>query len=210
MAGWFSWTEIQTLEKRGLPEFFNGKTPGKTPKLYMDYRNAIVKKYRENLKKMITVADVQELLVGLDEKTISRILDFLDHWGLINYQVPAELRPLWQGPVLALEPDEAGILRALPRKGSSLYEFDSIRAPGIKQGLVNPQSADFAIAEMLALPEGPEVEYHCNSCAADCSKQRYHCQKQVRHNLTQISCDIRRYLSQCSVLCRFCAAEFQV
>lgn len=178
-AGWFSWTEIQTLEKRGLPEFFNGKTPGKTPKLYMDYRNAIVKKYRENLKKMITVADVQELLVGLDEKTISRILDFLDHWGLINYQVPAELRPLWQGPVLALEPDEAGILRALPRKGSSLYEFDSIRAPGIKQGLVNPQSADFAIAEMLALPEGPEVEYHCNSCAADCSKQRYHCQKQA-------------------------------
>lgn len=179
LAGWFSWTKIHTLEKRGLPEFFNGKTPGKTPKLYMEYRNIILNKYRENVKKIITVADVQELLVGLDEKTISRVLEFFDHWGLINYQAPAEFRPLWQSPAQSLDSDMAGILSALPLKGSSLYEFDSLRAPVSKKGHVNSKSADVAISELLALPEGPEVEYHCNSCAADCSKQRYHCQKQV-------------------------------
>ncbi|KAG0627188.1 hypothetical protein M758_2G180500 [Ceratodon purpureus] len=178
-AGWFSWTQIHTLEKRGLPEFFNGRTPGKTPKLYLEYRNAIMNKYRENVKKTLTVADVHEMFTTLDEKTISRVLEFFDHWGLINYQAPAEFRPLWQSPVAALDSDLTGMLRALPRKGFSLYEFDTLRAPVTKHGHVNQRSADVAISEMLALPEGPEVEYHCNSCGTDCSKQRYHCQKQA-------------------------------
>ena len=169
-----------------MPEFFNGKTPGKTPKLYMEYRNAIMNKYRENVKRIITIADVHEMFTTLDEKTISRVLEFFDHWGLINYQAPAEFRPLWQSPVVALDSDMTGMLRAFPQKGSSLYEFDSIRAPVTKQGYANQRSADVAISEMLALPEGPEVEYHCNSCGADCSKQRYHCQKQVSFNLNWV------------------------
>ncbi|PPD76525.1 hypothetical protein GOBAR_DD26538 [Gossypium barbadense] len=32
-------------------------------------------------------------------------------------------------------------------------------------------------------PEGPSVEYHCNSCSADCSRKRYHCQKQADFDL---------------------------
>lgn len=103
-AGWFSWTNVHTLEKRGLPEFFNGKSPRKTAKVYMNSRNIILNKYRENVKQLITVADVQDLLVGLDEKTISRVLEFLDHWGLINYQAPAGCRPVWQGQIRRLIP----------------------------------------------------------------------------------------------------------
>lgn len=179
MTGWFSWTKIHTLELKGLPEFFSGKTPGMTPDLYKEYRNVIIKKYRENLGQLVTAADVQELLSGGDEKTISRVLEFLDHWGLINYQAPEEFLPVWKGPSIAVEADVSGLLRALPQKGSSLYQFDTPRAPVPKQGLTNSKTNDAVIAEMLAFPEGPEVEYHCNSCAADCSKQRYHCQKQV-------------------------------
>lgn len=182
-AGWFSWTEIHTLEKRGLPEFFSGKMPGKTPEIYLEYRNAIMKKYREHLGTVLTVADMQEHLSGVDEKAIYRIMEFLDHWGLINYQAPAEFLPSWKHPAPILVADAALMLRALPRKGSSLYHFDTTHAPVSQQSLVNPKTTDAVIAEMLAFGEGPEVEYHCNSCGADCSKQRYHCQKQADFDL---------------------------
>ena len=36
-----------------------------------------------------------------------------------------------------------------------------------------------SVAEELLRSEGPDVEYHCNYCSADCSRKRYHCQKQV-------------------------------
>jgi SWI/SNF related-matrix-associated actin-dependent regulator of chromatin subfamily C len=177
-TGWFSWTRIHTLEKRNMPEFFNGKTPSKTPQLYMEIRNRIIRIYRENLEKIITVADVQEQCNGVDEKAISRVIEFLDHWGLINYQAPADFLPVWKAPAPALQADVAGMLQALPQKGSSLYNFNKPCAPVPKQS-ADRKSVDAVISEMLALSEGPEVEYHCNSCATDCSKQRYHCQKQV-------------------------------
>lgn len=183
LTGWFSWTEIHTLEKRGLPEFFSGKVPGKTPEIYMEYRNTIMKKYREHLGTVLAIADVQEHLSGVDEKAIHRIMEFLDHWGLINYQAPADFLPSWKHPAPILESDAALMLRALPRKGSSLYHFDTTHSPVPQQTLVNPKTTDAVIAEMLAFGEGPEVEYHCNSCGADCSKQRYHCQKQVKSSI---------------------------
>uniref|UniRef100_A0A7I4CT55 Chromatin remodeling factor subunit n=1 Tax=Physcomitrium patens TaxID=3218 RepID=A0A7I4CT55_PHYPA len=184
-AGWFSWTDIHTLEKRGLPEFFNGKVPGKTPEMYMEFRNAVMKKYREHLGKVFTVADVLELLNGVDEKSIHRIMEFLDHWGLINYHAPAEFLPPWTHHTTVLESDAALMLRALPRKGSSLYQFDT-SAPVLQQNMVKLKPAktkEAVIADMLALEGGTEVEYHCNFCSADCSKQRYHCQKQADFDL---------------------------
>lgn len=164
-----------------MPEFFNGRVPGKTPELYLQYRNVIIKKYREDLGKTITAADVQEQLSECDEKAIGRIVEFLDHWGIINYQAPSEYVSLWRGPPPVPEVDMASMLQALPQKGSSLYHFNTSNAPVPKQNSVTPRIIDPVISEMLAFPEGPEVEYHCNSCAADCSKQRYHCQKQVGH-----------------------------
>ncbi|KAG9155622.1 hypothetical protein Leryth_017048 [Lithospermum erythrorhizon] len=35
----------------------------------------------------------------------------------------------------------------------------------------------------LLKSEEPSVEYHCNSCSADCSRNRYHCQKQADFDL---------------------------
>lgn len=185
-AGWFSWTDIHTLEKRGLPEFFNGKVPGKTPEMYMKYRNTIMKKYREHFGKVITVADVQEHLDDVDEKSVHRVMEFLDHWGLINYQAPAEFLPPWKHPGPILKSDAALMLRALPRKGSSLYHCDTSCTPVIEQNLVKSKpvkTTESVIADMLALEGGAEVEYHCNFCSADCSKQRYHCQKQADFDL---------------------------
>jgi SWI/SNF related-matrix-associated actin-dependent regulator of chromatin subfamily C len=161
----------------------------------MEYRNAIVNKYREDPTKVISIADIMQGNLGgnvvvVDEKSIARVLGFLDHWGLINYQAPEDWLPTWPNKEAAdslLEVDESGVSQALlPQTDTSLYKSHKARSPASskqnatsKQSIMKQTAADRALAEALEKLQGPEVEYHCNSCAADCSRQRYHCQKQV-------------------------------
>lgn len=37
-TAWFDYTAIHSIERRALPEFFNGKNRSKTPEIYMAYR----------------------------------------------------------------------------------------------------------------------------------------------------------------------------
>ncbi|KAF8022460.1 hypothetical protein BT93_F0081 [Corymbia citriodora subsp. variegata] len=62
--GWFSWSDVHECEVRFLPEFFDGKSPSKNPRVYMYYRNSMVKLYRRNPSRKITFTDVRKTLVG--------------------------------------------------------------------------------------------------------------------------------------------------
>ncbi|CAK9268703.1 unnamed protein product [Sphagnum jensenii] len=186
-AGWFSWTKIHHLERRGLPEFFTGKLQAKTPEVYKESRNVIIKKCRENPSNLITSADFvqgggQHHLIG-DEKTMSRVLEFLDHWGLINYQAPPKRLPVWKGPALTVEADGLGLLSMVSKTKASLYEFEKPQAPTPKQSSTKSKATGLLLSEVLAEPQGPAVEYHCKSCGAFCNEQRYHSQKQVDFDL---------------------------
>lgn len=46
-SAWFNLDKIHEIEMQSLPEFFCGKFPHKNPSTYMDYRNFIIKLYRE-------------------------------------------------------------------------------------------------------------------------------------------------------------------
>ncbi|KAA8545960.1 hypothetical protein F0562_020589 [Nyssa sinensis] len=72
------------------------------------------------------------------------------------------------------------------------FETEQLRPPVVTRTNVTTPAApsglfpESAIAEELARPDGPDVEfleYHCNSCAADCSRKRFHCQKQADFDL---------------------------
>ncbi len=183
LTGWFSWTKIHHLERRGLPEFFTGKLQAKTPEVYKEFRNVVIKKCRENPSNLITSADFvqgggQHHLIG-DEKTMSRVLEFLDHWGLINYQAPPKCLPVWKGPALTVEADGLGLLSMVSKTKASLYEFEKPQAPTPKQSSTKSKATGLLLSEVLAEPQGPAVEYHCKSCGAFCYEQRYHSQKQV-------------------------------
>jgi hypothetical protein len=98
-AGWFRWEHIHELERRGVPEFFNGRAPSKTAKTYKEYRDFIISKYREEPQKYLTFTEVRKMLVG-DVNALRRTFEFLDHWGLINYQAadhPRQRPPVWEG-----------------------------------------------------------------------------------------------------------------
>ncbi|XP_031250784.1 SWI/SNF complex subunit SWI3D-like [Pistacia vera] len=193
-CGWFSWTRIHPLEEQGLPSFFNGKSQNRTPDMYMEIRNWIMKKFHANPNIQIELKDLSELEVGcVDDK--QEVLEFLDYWGLVNFHpFPPEStatnadgdRVANADVDMAANIDDGGAAK----KDSlleNLYHFDEIQlCPRVapKPKVISPAAPsglflESAIAEELVKPEGPGVEYHCNSCSADCSRKRYHCQKQV-------------------------------
>ncbi len=45
-SSWFNYNAIHAIEKRALPEFFNGKNKSKTPEIYLSYRNFMIDSYR--------------------------------------------------------------------------------------------------------------------------------------------------------------------
>lgn len=184
-AGWFSWTTIHPLEEKSLPSFFNGKLENRTPEIYMEIRNRIMKKFHANPSIQIELNDLNEITVG-DVESTQEVMEFLDYWGLINYH-PF----LKTDSTVTTVVDDADKAKKTESLLESLFHFESenpcvpdtprksVATPAAPSGLL-PEPA---IAEDLAKSEEPSVEYHCNSCSADCSRKRYHCQKQADFDL---------------------------
>ena len=83
---WFNMDNIHEIEIKSLPEFFCGKYPSKTPKIYKNYRNFIINLYRENSTMYLSSNTCKKHLPG-DTCAILRIHSFLEHWGLINFKL---------------------------------------------------------------------------------------------------------------------------
>ncbi|CAK7329714.1 unnamed protein product [Dovyalis caffra] len=195
-CGWFSWTKIHLLEERLLPSFFNGKSQSRTPDTYLEIRNWIMKKFHANPNTLIEVKDLSELVVS-DLDARQEVLEFLDYWGLINFH------PLQLDSASNADGEEAAKKDLSLEK---LFRFETIQPrPPIapKPSLAAPTTPsrlfpESAIAEELAKLEGAGVEYHCNSCSADCSRKRYHCQKQADYDLCADCFNIGKFGSNMS------------
>uniref|UniRef100_A0A8C2IRX0 SWI/SNF related, matrix associated, actin dependent regulator of chromatin, subfamily c, member 1b n=1 Tax=Cyprinus carpio TaxID=7962 RepID=A0A8C2IRX0_CYPCA len=81
-ASWFDYNCIHQIERRALPEFFNGKNKSKTPEMFI-----ILKLYINMFISCLRCVCTYKV-----------VHSFLEQWGLINYQVDAESRPLPMGP----------------------------------------------------------------------------------------------------------------
>merc|ERR1719410_1495028 len=96
-SAWFDYNAIHSIEKRALPEFFNGRNRSKTPEIYLSYRNFMIDTYRLNPTEYLTSTACRRNLAG-DVCAIMRVHAFLEQWGLINYQVDMDSRPTAMGP----------------------------------------------------------------------------------------------------------------
>lgn len=83
---WFDMHTIHSIEMKSLPEYFNGRNRSKSPSVYKDYRDFMINTYRLNPTEYLTVTACRRNLAG-DVCAIMRVHAFLEHWGLINYQV---------------------------------------------------------------------------------------------------------------------------
>ena len=90
-SSWFCFEEINEIERRALPEFFPTEpTKFKSPEIYREYRNFMIKTFRMRSKEYLSVTTCRRYLTG-DVTSIMRIHAFLEQWGLINYQVFIDL-----------------------------------------------------------------------------------------------------------------------
>ena len=85
-SSWFALEGVHAIERRSLPEFFNGRNRSKTPTVYKQYRDFMVHTYRLNPSEYLTLTAVRRNLAG-DVCAIMRVHALLEQWGIINYQV---------------------------------------------------------------------------------------------------------------------------
>ncbi|ESW09501.1 hypothetical protein PHAVU_009G132800 [Phaseolus vulgaris] len=85
---WFAWDEIHETERTAFKEFFDASSISRTPKIYKEYRDFIINKYREEPSRRLTFTEVRKSLVG-DVTFLHKAFLFLENWGLINYGAPS-------------------------------------------------------------------------------------------------------------------------
>ncbi|XP_068664662.1 SWI/SNF complex subunit SWI3A-like isoform X2 [Aristolochia californica] len=86
-SSWFSWDVIHDNEKLHHGEFFNNSSLSKNPRVYKQYRDFIINKYREDPSRRLTFNEVRKSLIG-DVSSLYKIFQFLDRCGLINFSAP--------------------------------------------------------------------------------------------------------------------------
>lgn len=69
-SAWFEYNAIHTIEKRAMPEFFNGKNKSKTPEIYMAYRNFMIDTYRLNPTEYLTSTACRRNLAGTSHHSL--------------------------------------------------------------------------------------------------------------------------------------------
>jgi len=142
-----------------------------------------MKRFHANPGTNIELKDLSESSTG-DSDARQEVMEFLDHWGLINYHPFPLNDPTDIDANVSTDTDNDDKTESLIEK---LYQFETElsnqqvfpRANSSNLAMPTGLFRESTIAEELVKQEGPAVEYHCNSCSADCSRKRYHCQKQV-------------------------------
>ena len=76
-SSWFDFNQIHELEMQSLPEFFCGKYPHKNPTSYLNFRNSIIKMYREKPTDYLSAFECRKRLPG-DVCSIFRLHAFLE------------------------------------------------------------------------------------------------------------------------------------
>ncbi|KZV44553.1 hypothetical protein F511_17459 [Dorcoceras hygrometricum] len=85
-SSWFSWINIHEVERFSLREFFDASSITRSPRIYKEYRDFIISKYREDPSRKLTFTEVRKSLVG-DVSVLHKVFTFLEKWGLINFNV---------------------------------------------------------------------------------------------------------------------------
>ncbi|GAB2289375.1 hypothetical protein Dimus_023682 [Dionaea muscipula] len=88
-SGWFAWDSIHDTERIALREFFDGSSFTRTPRIYKEYRDFIINRFREDPSRRLLFTDVRKALVG-DVCLLRKVFNCLEKWGLINFSIAAE------------------------------------------------------------------------------------------------------------------------
>jgi chromatin structure-remodeling complex subunit RSC8 len=182
---WFDLSKIHSIEEKLFPDIFSEHgqpSPYRSKESYQTMRDFMVNCYRLNPREYLTVTAVRRNLCG-DVSTIIRIHQFLEKWGLINYQIDPRTKPSLSGPQftghfqITLD-TPTGLIPLLPEDSdskSSTVENQKPEPTGHHQPLNfeirrNVYSAD----SKTSFATSNIVQYFCNVCGKDTTESRYH------------------------------------
>jgi SWI/SNF related-matrix-associated actin-dependent regulator of chromatin subfamily C len=193
IAGWFVWNKIHSLERRSLSEFFDQKAVSKTPKIYKEYRDFIINKYRENPHRPLKFTEVRRMLIG-DVNSLRRVFDFLEHWGLINHQVLQDSETKAAGaaspvPVPMVVDSLPSGIRVVPSpvpspsktQSSVVLDASDGSVGALRSNSLATHKSVYTSASRHSVSDDasgasnkPEAEILCHICKGECSKQRFY------------------------------------
>ncbi|KAF5932905.1 hypothetical protein HYC85_029076 [Camellia sinensis] len=181
-SSWFSWDDVHETEKLHLRDFFDGSSITRTPKIYKEYRDFIISKYREDPSRRLTFSEVRKSLVG-DIGLLHKVFLFLEKWGLINFGAPASEEDLGE------EEESQGRWRVRVEEGAP----NGVRVVAVPNSLkpvtVPPSGSDsggevvengFKLAPLASYRDvySEQKETLCMNCKDRCESGHYECKKE--------------------------------
>ncbi|CAL9186844.1 unnamed protein product [Musa hybrid cultivar] len=186
-SDWFSASTVNRLERQVVPHFVTGTSGDHTPERYIGLRNKIISKYLENSGKRLSFADCQALVPNNELYDLSRIVRFLDHWGIINYLAASSVhRGLRMAGSLVREEASGELqLQTSPlRSIDSLMLFDrpkcSLRLEDVAfLSHSATTDTDAGIVDLDGRIRERFAEHSCNFCSCPLTSLHYQSQKEV-------------------------------
>lgn len=179
-SSWFSWHDIHETERVALGEFFDGSSITRTPKIYKEYRDFIINKYREDPSRRLTFTEIRKSLVG-DVSLLNKVFLFLNNWGLINFSCEKnEEIGSGSGNVDVRVEDGApnGVrIVEMPDKlkpisvGSVQSSAEGSGGGGSGTGLKLPPLASYS--DVFGELVGKKKEVVCGNCGGSCDSGQY-------------------------------------
>jgi SWI/SNF related-matrix-associated actin-dependent regulator of chromatin subfamily C len=188
---WFSPTTVHRLERQVVPHFFSGKSPGNTPEKYILLRNKVIVKYLERPARRLAFAECQGLVTNTTELyDLSRIVRFLDTWGIINYLAAGSVHRGLRLATSLVREEQTGELQlaSAPLKSiDGLILFDRPKCSARAEDITSAASTSSA----LEVPNGDAAdldekiweklsENFCCYCVQPLPSLHYESQKEVR------------------------------
>lgn len=177
---------VHRLERQVVPHFFSGKSVDHTPERYITLRNRIVEKYLENPRRKLSFEDCQDFVSSNELFDLSRIVRFLDHWGIINFMaVSKQCGSSVVETVIREESNGDLIVSTAPLKSiDSLMQFDRPRSIYRLEDISTLPSAAFEDSSVEALNLDGRIreqlsEHSCKYCLRPLVKTHYQSQKEV-------------------------------
>ena len=221
-AKWFNMNEVHSIEKKLFPDFFPQETQRKsvykTPQTYRNMRDFMINAYRINPLEYLTITAIRRNVAG-DVSSLIRIHQFLEKWGLINYQIDPRTKPTIVGPQytghfqITLDTPR-GLVPLLP-ENSDVKLAESLPTPKPDDAEEQEETLDhkaiplnlevrrniYASGGNFDPKNAPKniIQYFCNICGNESSEIRYHNLKSKSYaNNPNVT------MNSASVLCQTC------
>lgn len=196
-ARWFSWNKIHEIERKALKDFFDGSSSSKTPKIYKEYRDFMINMYREDPHRRLTLTEMRKMLIG-DVNSLHKIFNFLETWGLINFQVSSnsKLEQLSEdAPIVFDNVTSSGIFAGLPSNPVKRVHSSNIKSSEVDRTIRAIQGTTLAsykdvfneVTDMEVstvsqrASTGSEtqstLQRFCNNCRTECTTSHFDCNK---------------------------------